>query len=222
MICITSISPNNIQRQQMALNTWMAFKHKIISFNCKSEIEVLKSMFSNVEFIEVKKTGQKLYGKPYVFINDLVDYAKEHECLLINSDILINNIIPKPNPNECIVLNRRDIKDYNYHNATLLQSGYDAFYLTPNTAKLLPKTDLALGQCHWDYWLPYMMAKNRVKLITYRRPLIYHEVHPVQYSHESWVKTAEIFRKETGLEGSLEEVSTQALKFIRSRTITKP
>ena len=206
----------------MALNTWRTFRHKIISFNCKSEIEILKSSFPNVEFIEVKKTGQKLYGKHYVFINDLVDYAKEQECLLINSDILINNIFPKPNPNECIVLNRRDIKDYNYHNATLLQSGYDAFYLTPDTAKLLPETQLVLGQCHWDYWLPYMMAKNRVKLITYRKPLIYHEVHPVQYDKVSWATTAEIFRKETGLEGTLEEVSTQALKFIRSRTITKP
>jgi len=215
MILITSISPTNIDRQKRAISTWDA---AVVSFNHPSEIGELETKFPSVRFIPTNNTGINQFGKHYVSINDFMGWIHTNgSALIINSDIIINGNIIIPQRNELLLYSRYDCVNYNFDTATKFPSGYDAFYLTPELANLIPNSDLYMGQCHWDYLIPYVIAKRSVRIITPSAPVMYHEIHSVQYSQTHWETTAKIFGREVGLAGHPNGISHKAYEFIKSK-----
>ena len=217
MICLTSISPSGIERQQRAIQSWISKGYKPVSLNCFEEIQKLQTKFPNVEFIQVDQTGLAIYGKPYVYLTDFIKYAKHEDCIIINSDIIIHRPIPEAKPGELVMLNRYDFTQPNFKNNRLFQSGYDAFFITTDVAKLLPQTNLVMGRCHWDYWLPICASRKGIKLITYNGKYLFHEKHPIQYDLIGWKQSALIMAKELSLAGTPEQVSSNAFRLIRQK-----
>lgn len=207
MIAITSISPGhkNFNNQLRAVDSWVKAGYEVVSLNAPEEINVLKS-FTNVKFISTNRHNKKIFGKPYVIVSAIIDYLKEAKSkysLIINSDIIIDNIgyterLKDLSEEGLVVLNRYDFAG-DLGNAKVYNDGFDGFFFNEKYLDALPQTILCLGQCHWDFWLPYSAVMNGVKLIKPKEPYLYHEKHPVQYSKENWFRTAEIFRSETGL-----------------------
>jgi len=119
MIAITSVSPTHVHSdiQQVSIDSWVALGFKCYSFNNKSEIHLLKNKYKNIEFIETDKTMENAFGKPYVSISAMIDWAKGQPCdvfCLINSDIelvpdkkLVSRVIKKLE-SSVIVSNRFD------------------------------------------------------------------------------------------------------------------
>lgn len=209
MIAITSISPGhkNYNNQLRAVRSWIDAGYEVVSLNAEEEIEVLKESFQDVKFISTNRHNKKLFGKPYVIVSAIIDYLKEVKSkysLVINSDIIIDDKtgytkrLKELSEESIIIMNRIDF-DGDMETGRSYESGFDAFFINEKHLDMFPQTILCLGQCHWDFWLPYMAIMNGAKVIKSKERYIYHQVHTVQYSKENWIRTAEIFRAEAGL-----------------------
>jgi hypothetical protein len=208
MIAITSIAPGhkNFDVQLTAIESWIKAGYEVVSLNAPEEIEQLKE-FKNVKFIPTVRHNKKIFGKPYVIVSAIIDYLKEvksKHSLIINSDIIINdptNYTEKLkllSEDGIIIMNRMDY-DNDPSISKVYEDGFDGFFLNEKYLEAFPQTLLCLGQCHWDYWVPYVASISGVKTIRCSEPYIYHKRHNVQYSADNWKRTAEIFRSEIGM-----------------------
>jgi len=227
MIAITSIAPGhkNYDSQLKAIQSWKAVGYDVVSLNSEEEIEKLKD-FTGVKFIKTSRHNKQIFGKPYVIVSALIDYLKEvksEHSLIINSDIIIKDEtgytekLKSMSENGIIVMNRRDFEN-DINNSILFEDGFDAFFINRKFLDVFPQTILCLGQCHWDYWLPYVSVINNVKIFRNREPYIFHVKHQVQYSKNNWYKTGEIFQGEVGLTKfrRVEELSGYTYKQIKT------
>lgn len=207
-IAITSIAPGhrNFENQYNAVNSWIEHGFHVISMNHPDEIKKLQSQFMQVEFIETIRTNEVLFGKPYVIVSAILDYLKtreESKFLLINSDIVMHdswNIERElfKMADEGVVIFHR----YDYTNelkfAKLYDGGFDAFLINKKFLNIFPQTVLCLGQCYWDYWVPYQCLIHGVKVFTHSKAYIFHKAHDTQYSADQYQNTANIFKAEVG------------------------
>jgi hypothetical protein len=206
MIAITSISPGhkNYESQLNAIKSWIDAGYRVVSMNCKEEIEVLKDEFKDVEFVETLRHNKVLFGKPYIVASALIDYLKtqnDEYNLLINSDIIINGDTEKIkllSKEQILIMNRGDFET-DMSKSKVYELGFDGFFINRKFLDVFPQTILCLGQCFWDYWIPYSAIQAKVKVLTYREPYLFHKMHNAQYSADQWRKTGEIFRAEMGL-----------------------
>ncbi len=203
MIAITSIAPGhkNFDSQFKAIESWIKAGYEVVSLNSEEEIEILKE-FKGVKFVKTLRHNKHMFGKPYVIISAIIDYLKEvksEHSLIINSDIIINDVnnitesLKAQSEEGIIVMNRGDFKD-DMNVSKTYDKGFDGFYINGKYLDVFPQTVLCLGQCHWDFWLPYIASMGGVKLIKLKEAYIFHAVHNIQYSVEDWKVTAEIFR----------------------------
>lgn len=209
MIAITSIAPGhkNYDNQLNAVKSWINAGYEVVSMNSQDEIEELKGKFENVKFVPTNRHNKKIFGKPYVIASAIIDYlieVKSKYSLIINSDIIIkdkNRYTEKLKAlsNDGIVIMNRYDYDNDIAVSKIYEDGFDGFFINEKYLGVFPQTLLCLGQCHWDYWLPYTASINGAKIIKSKEPYIYHKKHPVQYSVENWIRTAEIFRSELGI-----------------------
>lgn len=197
MIFLTSISPKHILegRQQNTVKSWLKFG-EVYSLNNESEIEVLKTQGYDkaINFIPTNDTQQAFWGKPYLRLNALVNFAldkKFDEFCIINSDIEINtdtdmDQIRNLLSNGFVYLHRWDYNGDKQRGA-IYKLGVDAFFFTREMAKDLPQTTFCLGHTHFDIWLPFWYAAKKYNIISITsKPIIYHQVHQVQYDQAAW------------------------------------
>lgn len=213
MIAVTSLAPGhkNAENQKAAIKSWKDAGFTVYSINSIEEIVKLGEY--QVEFVETLDVGIEEYGKPYVRLNAFRDFVKQNgDALLVNSDILITGDIKasiEKAKDGMLVLQRYDY-DKDKEDCKIFRSGFDAFYITQKLAKLMPDTKLALGQCHWDYWLPIVMIRKQIPIFTSKKITIMHKVHELQYDRESWLKTGRFFSNELNLSGRIEYNSMMA------------
>jgi hypothetical protein len=203
VLAITSIAPGhkNFDNQLKAVESWSKAGYEVVSMNSEEEIEKLKD-FTGVKFVSTHRHNKVMFGKPYVTVSAIIDYLKEvksEHSLIINSDIIIsdvNNItesLKAISEEGIIVMNRGDFEG-DMSKAKTYDKGFDGFFIHGKYLDVFPQTILCLGQCHWDFWLPYIASMGGVKLVKLREPYIFHAMHNVQYSKDDWMRTAEIFR----------------------------
>jgi hypothetical protein len=214
MTILTSISPTNIDNQKRAINTWLNLGYKVISINSKNDIFLLKPYF-NLEFLETNLIGNE-FGKDYVRVNAFTDWIKNNEsALIINSDIeILKKIEFTEKWCEIEVISRNDYK-YNHSEFRKFDSGYDAFFLSKQFCSEFPKSELVVGQCHWDYLIPIVAINNYYTIRTPKISHLYHKEHDLQYDVNKWKKTAKIFAKELNLTGNPHTDSAMAFKRIK-------
>jgi len=218
MILLTTFSPTNIENQQNALKSWINLGYSVISFNSKNDINQLKQHFE-IEFIETDNLGTE-FGKDYVKLNVFTEWIKNNEsALLINSDIeILKNIEINDVWCEIQVFQRHDYKEHHKINKRF-ESGFDAFYLTKQFCNEFPKTELLIGQCHWDYLIPMIALKKCYKIKSPNSAIIYHKEHKLQYDTTKWKQTAKIFASELKLTGNPYTDSSMTHKHIKRNII---
>lgn len=201
MIICTSISPyhKNKEAQADCIGSWHQFG-KVYSFNTKSEIELLKDSYEEVEFVEIHRTVKELFGKPLVPINCFIDYAieRKEDLVLINSDIFIS-YLPVFKTDGVSMLTRNDYTDGIDH-STAFVHGYDLFHIPFEFLKIYPPMLYGLGSTFWDISIPYRALKNNVPLYWSQDKFIFHKTHENQYAYSDWLRTGEYFKWEFGIE----------------------
>lgn len=226
MIALTSISPGhkNFESQKVAIDSWVRAGYEVVSLNVEDEIKELKD-FPEVKFVSTFRHTKHIFGKPYITASALIDYIKEvksKHTLLINSDIIIDDQlkytenIKKISEDGIVIMNRRDFNN-SHSEGIVYELGFDGFFINYKWIDVFPQTVLSLGQCFWDYWVPYSALTNRVKIFKLNEPYLFHKRHSVQYSVDQWRKTGEIFRAEMGLTKftKIEQLSDYVYKQIR-------
>jgi hypothetical protein len=203
MIAITSISPTHTNNdiQSEAIKSWISCGLKVHSFNSPAECKTLSVLYPNVKFIETTRTMEATFRKPYVSLSGIFDWCKkqddEYFCL-INSDIelktdteTIGRIKAEIQNNKIVLANRVNY-DVN-HNGNRYLDGIDVFFLSKNIIKIYPETLFCLGQCHFDYYIPYYASLKGYELIFLKQNIAYHKNHSAQYNADDWVKTGQHF-----------------------------
>lgn len=206
MIAVTSISPNhkNFDNQLRAVESWIEHGYEVVSLNHENEIGRLEGFKEYVKFVPTTRTNEVLFKRPYVLISAILDYIKdsgEEHSLIINSDIIIEdkfkftNEIKRISSDGIIVMNRHDFND-DTDNSKMYQFGFDGFFINKKWLNIFPQSVLCLGQCHWDFWLPYVCVLSKTTIFKLNEPYLFHKNHTVQYSDDDWRSTGEIFRSE--------------------------
>lgn len=147
------------------------------------------------------RSGARLFGRPYVFIDDIFKEflaTKDELCIITNSDIELRdpaNTLASyfDKAREGIVIaNRQDHNgDYIPH---VYPHGFDVFILNRAFVESLPPSLFCLGQTWWDYWLPWRAIKQGVPLHKVKEPIFWHHRHPQQHNGKQWERMTEHFQ----------------------------
>lgn len=215
MLAITSISPNHINSdiQQRAVNSWSKLGMQCFSFNNPKEVSLLKGYYKNVTFVSTDNTMEHLYGKPYVSISTMISSMlnEEEDICMINSDIELDyqpqllKSIERKLSTSVVVLNRNDY-DKKKVNTTKYIHGIDAFFIGKDHLQMYPPSSFCMGQCFWDYHIPFVALKNDVEVIALQNNFAFHKKHEAQYSEANWKKTGEYFILEHNLNFTQNEI----------------
>lgn len=208
MIALTSISPShrNGDMQSYAVQSWIDAGFEVVSFNCEEECQILAKQYPSVRFVPTQD-GRAKFGKPYVPISAMLDYAassEQSDFVLINSDIILidsHNVLPLIQaklPHEATIVQRLDFgNDINKNK--VFHSGIDAFFIHRNYLRHIRADGFYMGLCWWDFTVPYSLLTNHIKVNLLKTPLIYHRLHPTQYSMGSWEQLSKVFALTHGL-----------------------
>lgn len=190
----TSIAPFDIEKQRVAIDSWIKIGIEVVSFNTEDEYIKLKAFFSDIEFVIVDRDGSEFYGKPYVYFNDIMSYFKNgDDCVygIINSDIHfvgVNNkfleFIRTEAMNALVYGQRMDIKSLDNLEGKMY-IGHDYFFFSKEIAGIYPEEPFFIGQAAWDYWIVFYASYTGYKVKRLINPLAYHIMHDQKWTNET-------------------------------------
>lgn len=207
LFALTSLAPaaDARARQQAAIQSWRAAGLEVRSFNHPCEIGALRAAY-DVEFVGVEQTTLAEFGRPYVPINAMLDWAFREQApvLLVNADIELRLA-----PFELYRLRMlgdagltyfvRHNHDGSHERATPEPWGIDAFLFHGRHATGFADSFLSMGQPFWDYWLPLGFSALGRPVWAVESPVTFHQDHARSWSWEGWHRCALEFDRLTGL-----------------------
>lgn len=198
----TSIAPKHIEKQIIAVDSWLILGLQVISVNHPTEIIELSPLFPNVLFIPAAKVATRLTGKPLVFLDDLLSALHASGagiCGIINSDIVLRSFqeLPAFLQNHCIGSfvygPRLDVENLHKPEGGLYQCGRDYFFFERSFIGQIPASDFSIGSPWWDIWLPLVAVHVGKQLIQPLDWIALHTHHPVSWDQEVFWTMGTIF-----------------------------
>lgn len=189
LVFVTSLSPQRIRRQKTCLRTWRHFGVQIRAVQATDEIEDLKPLFPDVQFVA---TDDLIERK--VRIRRLAAEARELDrpVIVINSDLeLYGPQIPflEQWDQSGICLGYR----WNYDTIADCEQeewGIDAVKIEPAMVQHLDSEEIcALGKPGWDWLLPALMVDRGFQHVAINAPQFFHQRHPTTWTPQSSGKT---------------------------------
>jgi len=186
------------------IKSWRDAGLQVRAFNHPGAIAELAKLY-DVDFVPVAETTAPVFGRHFVPIKVMLDWAAEHDvpALLINSDIKLQMA-------DWEIKRVRCLSDgglcyfvrYN-HNGNTAQAdrepyGIDAFLFHGRDAAQLPNSFLSMGQPFWDYWLPHAFASRNRPIYAVEFPAAFHHNHQTNWSWENWHRCAIEFTRIAG------------------------
>lgn len=202
-----SPSPHRVESQLEALRTWADARLETRSFNHPSEIATLAELY-DVQFIPTPNTTDHVFGRHYIPIKTIVDWAAQcgEPALLINSDIELRmapwefqRVRWASDGGLCYFV--RHNHDGDLRQATPEPCGIDAFLLPARGVPQLAASFMSIGQPFWDYWLPHVFATAGRSITCVDFPAAFHRRHPLRWSWEAWHRCAVEFARVTQTPG---------------------
>lgn len=191
----SSSHPLGPEHQAACLNSWVDHGYTIHTVNSTAENAVPPSKAIQ---LWVDRDAAPLYGKSYVFLDDIFKAGKEAEYMVItNSDIELrdpDNILRRSiaKAEEGLVLAHR-IDHAGTYSGKPYEQGIDLFVIHRKFIHLLGPSLFCIGQTWWDYWIPYRFIKNRIPIHRIREPIIYHHSHQMQHNGHQWARMTQHF-----------------------------
>jgi tetratricopeptide (TPR) repeat protein len=191
----TSLAPRDIESQAETLNSWKKLGFHVASLNCQEEIDMLQASFPEVQFIRTKRNAQKIFGKPYVYFDDFLEFFKKTDTEIsgiVNSDIFLfanNGIIPyiiKETKNSLVYGSRVEIQSLDNLNGEFYDRGFDFFFFDKAILSCFPNSEACIGVTWWDYWAPMIPALKGIPLKKMASPFAFHLKHSIRWDDKQW------------------------------------
>ena len=206
IFALTSLSPqqHSLRRTAECIQSWRNAGLNVRAFNHSSEIATLATRF-DVEFIPVAETSKDIFGRHFIPINAMLEWAVKQDTtvLLINSDIHLQmkdwemeRLRRLSEGGLCYFV--RYNHDGDSTRALREPYGIDAFLLHGRDASLFPRSFLSMGQPFWDYWIPHTFASQHRPICAVEFPAAFHWNHPQSWSWENWHRCALEFNRIAG------------------------
>lgn len=166
---VTCITPQNIDNQQLAIESWLRLGFSVSSLNTPSEISVLKPHFAGVEFLAVQKRASAEVGRCAVYLDDALARIDAHGASvggLIKSDIHLSatpasvRFLVKSARNSLLLASRADVDSLDAAAGEICKSGFDFILFDRAILRLFPVTELCFVQSWWALWLPYCLVRQ--------------------------------------------------------------
>lgn len=202
ILLATSLAPKNIEMQQQCVASWIDAGFEVISVNTPDEVKELQPQFKTVRFIPATRDGRKFYKKPLIFIDDLLLALKGSQSNIvgiINSDIQLRmnsdqvELIRRHATESMICVNRTNIDRPDEVNGSLLTSGFDLFFFSPDMIDRITPSLFCLGVTWWDYYLPMVAIAKRIPLLRFCDNIAFHVNHETNWDMEQWIRTGKYF-----------------------------
>lgn len=199
---ITTIAPFDIEKQKLAIESWLNAGLNVLSLNCSQEKEILEPLFPHVRFIEADRDAKSIAGKPYVYFDDILENlgkSGSQICGIINSDILLNVTTEfiseiKSYASDSLVYGCRvDVEKPDSFAGSFYEFGYDFFFFDKSLIQIYPESDFCLGLPWWDYWMVAVPLSKKIKLTKVISPVAFHLWHPTKYNNEYWLNLGKSF-----------------------------
>ena len=192
MEIFTTINPNDLSNTQLnAISSWTK-KYKVYSVNRKEEIERIKDIYKDVNFIETDDTY--LYkNKKLIKLDSILDSIEKVSSgvsAIINSDIILTdkldiNIKSRYLINGIFIGTRYELDNGEKYPFIY---GYDIFIFNSKYASLFKNKKYVIGMPWWDYWIPICALKNRLNVYHIKDEIIYHKTHETNYEYKIWLE----------------------------------
>lgn len=206
IFALTSIppAPECARLVRDCVNSWRRAGLEVLAFNHPSEVAALKSLY-NVEFVPVEETTAAVFGKHYVPINAMINWARGRgvPALIINSDIRLQLSVWEvkrlrwlSDGGLCYFVRYNHDGDFGHAHRELY--GIDAFLFDGRDAPRFPDSFLSMGQPFWDYWVPHTFSAYGRPVRAVEFPVAYHRNHSTQWTMEDWHRCGLEFARATG------------------------
>ncbi|MGL5080822.1 MAG: FkbM family methyltransferase [Microcoleaceae cyanobacterium] len=224
---ITSIAPENLEKQRVAISTWKKLGFSVISLNSALEIEKLEPHYADITLQIVSRDAQAEVGKPLIYLDDMFCYFQDHPskiCAVVNSDIQLqadenfSKWVLKEAEDAIIFGSRIEIETLEQRQGELYNKGFDFFFFDSKYLKDFPPSKFCLGLPWWDFYLPLMALQQGWTLKHLVTPVAYHLKHSVNYNNQNWQKYGIEFTKFFNIQLSQ---SLQQLQLTHSNQLQK-
>ena len=226
MKIFTSIAPRKlalgeVDRQQLAIESWVEAGFEPVSLNCPEEYEQLTAGYSQVEFREILRDGRAETGKPLIYVDDLLAaVAAESSPVsgIVNSDIIFRSTGNLPAELARITASgmvygcRLDIQSATDTQGKIFDIGFDFFFLNRELAGRFPVSKLCMGAPMWDYWMPLICKKMGHSPAFLRNIIAWHVIHEQAWSQQvNLLMLGELVRESADLAAILDGVDFTTL-----------
>ncbi|CAN2039256.1 hypothetical protein GMMP15_1130011 [Candidatus Magnetomoraceae bacterium gMMP-15] len=190
----TSIAPNNLDKQKIAIQSWLNYNFKVVSFNCPEEIQTIQKIFPFVSFIKTDRNGQNKTGKPLTYLDDILQWFREQPFRfggIVNSDIVfkINNYkafhekILQEIENSLLFARRIEVESLDAFEGEYAWAGIDSYFFDISILNAFPdNTDYFIGFPHWDYFMILMPLLKGFSTKQISVPFTFHVKHKQYYN----------------------------------------
>lgn len=187
----TSIAATkDIGIQKRCIESWIQSGFKVVAVNTQEEITLVKHLFPAVEFVVAKRDARAQFGKPYIYVDDILSYFATQGCKIcgiVNSDIYFPKVnlplfMHQQALNSLVFGSRLDVTSFENPSSGNFYNGFDYFFFDRDLIKLYPPTNFCIGLPWWDYWVPLVAILSKISVKKVTSPICYHMIHPTNYS----------------------------------------
>lgn len=198
----TSVAPSRLDEQRSCISTWQHVTDTIISVNSKAEAAALRPEFPAVTFREATRDGTAATGKPYVYVNDIIDALLETQkpyLAILNSDVIVTDDEAvhseiKANVAGALIFGQRvDVTGAAERSGRFYFGGFDFFIFDRRIAGLISRTDFLMGVPWWDYWLPFELLARHSTVKQLISPFCFHVKHQQRWDEGSYKRFGQLF-----------------------------
>lgn len=192
---VTSVTPQNVENQRRAMDSWLHAGFSVISLNAEPEIDQCRASFPGMNFFPVAHDARAECGRPLVYLDDAFAFLKKtgsEICGLVNSDIHLRagvaavDYVTQQARGSLVLACRTDVDSLESRTGEVFKHGIDVFLFDKKILNQVPSSRFCLGQPWWDYWFPAcvlgMQKDIPLKLVTF--PFIAHIRHASNWDRD--------------------------------------
>lgn len=194
-VIATSFTPENVEKQKLAMSTWQAAGFHIVSINAVDEIAKLMPYFPDTDFVAAQRDARDKHGRPYIYFDDFLTYFQCRDmrvCGIVKSDIfLVNpnfkNLLSKEIDKSIIFGSGLDLEENISPEALEQAKDFDFFFFDRQVIEAYPRQfEFCLGLPWCGYWAALVPLMRRFTAKRVCNPIALHIKHKAKWSEDIW------------------------------------